>query len=48
MISVLKSVNPELDAEAIRVVQTLPTFKPGQTIRQRCACLVYGPNHIRS
>lgn len=30
MISILKSVNPELDAEAVRVVQTLPTFKPGR------------------
>jgi TonB family protein len=28
-ISVLKGVDPELDAEAIRVVNTLPTFKPG-------------------
>ncbi|MGA2406569.1 MAG: energy transducer TonB [Bacteroidales bacterium] len=30
MISVLKSVAPELDAEAIRVVGTLPAFKPGK------------------
>lgn len=30
MISILKSVNPELDAEAVRVVQTLPTFKSGR------------------
>jgi len=30
MISILKSVTPELDAEAVRVVQTLPTFKPGR------------------
>ncbi len=29
-VSVLKSVDPELDAEAIRVVNTLPTFKPGK------------------
>ena len=29
LISVLKGVSPELDAEAIRVVQTLPSFKPG-------------------
>ena len=29
-ISVLKSVNPEIDAEAIRVTGTLPTFKPGR------------------
>jgi len=28
-ISVLKGVDPELDKEAIRVVKTLPTFKPG-------------------
>lgn len=28
-ISVLKGVSPDLDAEAIRVVQTLPSFKPG-------------------
>ena len=28
-ISVLKGVDPELDAEAIRVVNTLPTFRPG-------------------
>jgi TonB family protein len=30
MISVLKGVSPELDAEALRVVSTLPDFKPGQ------------------
>ncbi len=29
-VSVLKGVDPELDKEAIRVVQTLPTFKPGK------------------
>jgi protein TonB len=29
-VSVLKGVDPELDAEAIRVVQTLPQFKPGK------------------
>lgn len=29
-ISVLKTVDPELDAEAIRVVGTLPRFKPGR------------------
>lgn len=29
-VSVLKGVDPELDAEAVRVVQTLPTFKPGK------------------
>jgi TonB family protein len=29
-ISVLKGVAPELDAEAIRVVETLPSFKPGK------------------
>ncbi|HEX2969241.1 MAG TPA: energy transducer TonB [Bacteroidales bacterium] len=29
-VSVLKGVDPELDAEAIRVVQTLPPFKPGK------------------
>jgi TonB family protein len=29
-ISILKSVAPDLDAEAIRVVQTLPAFKPGR------------------
>jgi TonB family protein len=29
-ISVLKGVNPELDAEATRVVGTLPQFKPGR------------------
>jgi TonB family protein len=30
MISVLKGVSPELNAEALRVVSTLPTFKPGK------------------
>jgi TonB family protein len=30
LISVLKGVSPELDAEGIRVVQTLPAFKPGK------------------
>ena len=29
-ISILKHVDPELDAEAIRVVSTLPAFKPGK------------------
>ena len=29
-ISILKHVDPELDAEAIRVVATLPAFKPGR------------------
>jgi protein TonB len=29
-VSILKSVDPELDKEAIRVVETLPTFKPGK------------------
>jgi len=29
-ISVLKGVNPELDAEAARVVGSLPQFKPGR------------------
>jgi TonB family protein len=29
-ISVLKGIDPELDDEAIRVVKTLPTFKPGR------------------
>ncbi|MCU0454965.1 MAG: M56 family metallopeptidase [Bacteroidales bacterium] len=29
-ISVLKSVDPELDKEAVRVVSTLPQFKPGK------------------
>ena len=29
-VSILKSVDPELDAEAIRVVQSLPAFKPGK------------------
>jgi protein TonB len=29
-VEILKSVDPELDKEAIRVVKTLPTFKPGK------------------
>src|ERR1035437_1597561 len=29
-VSVLKGVDPELDKEAIRVVNTLPTFRPGK------------------
>ena len=29
-VSVLKGVSPELDAEALRVVSTLPSFKPGK------------------
>jgi protein TonB len=29
-VSVLKGVDPELDAEAIRVVNSLPTFQPGK------------------
>jgi protein TonB len=30
MVSVLKGVDPELDEEALRVVSTLPAFKPGK------------------
>jgi len=30
LVSVLKGVSPELDAEAIRVVKTLPAFNPGK------------------
>jgi periplasmic protein TonB len=30
LVSVFKSVDPELDTEAIRVVKMLPTFKPGK------------------
>ncbi len=29
-VSILKGVDPELDAEAMRVVKTLPPFKPGK------------------
>ena len=29
-VTVLKGVDPELDAEAVRVVSTLPSFKPGR------------------
>jgi protein TonB len=29
-VSILKGVDPELDKEAVRVVQTLPAFKPGK------------------
>ncbi len=29
-VSILKGVDPELDKEAMRVVQTLPAFKPGK------------------
>jgi protein TonB len=29
-VSIFKGVDPELDAEAIRVVKTLPPFKPGK------------------
>jgi len=29
-VSVLKGVDPELDEEAMRVVSTLPAFKPGK------------------
>jgi periplasmic protein TonB len=29
-VSILKGVDPALDAEAVRVVTTLPTFKPGK------------------
>ena len=29
-VSILKGVDPELDSEAIRVVNTLPAFKPGK------------------
>lgn len=30
MISIMKGVHPEIDAEAVRVVSTLPPFKPGK------------------
>lgn len=30
MVSVIKGVDPALDAEAIRVVKTIPAFKPGK------------------
>jgi protein TonB len=30
LINVLRGVDPDLDAEALRVVQTLPAFKPGK------------------
>ncbi|MDE7120331.1 MAG: energy transducer TonB, partial [Muribaculaceae bacterium] len=30
-VSILKSVNPLLDAEAVRVVKTMPAFTPGKT-----------------
>jgi protein TonB len=30
LISVLRGVDPDLDAEAMRVVQTLPAFQPGR------------------
>jgi protein TonB len=30
LISVLRGVDPDLDAEALRVAQTLPAFKPGK------------------
>jgi len=29
-VSILRGIDPELDAEAIRVVKTLPAFKPGK------------------
>jgi len=29
-VSVLKGANPELDAESLRVVKTLPRFEPGK------------------
>jgi len=29
-VSILKGVNPELDAESVRVVKTLPPFTPGR------------------
>jgi len=30
LVTVLRGVDPEIDAEAIRVVWTLPAFKPGR------------------
>jgi TonB family protein len=30
MVTVLRGVNPEIDAEAVRVVSSLPAFKPGR------------------
>jgi protein TonB len=29
-VSIYKGVDPELDAEAVRVVKTLPAFNPGK------------------
>ena len=46
-VSVLNSVDPELDAEAVRVVKTLPAFNPGKTGRQGSSCLVHGPDNLQ-
>ena len=36
---VLRSVSPELDAEACRVIKAMPQWKPGKKDRKKVACL---------
>ena len=45
-VSILKGVDPELDKEAIRVVNTLPAFQTRKTGWKTCSCMVYGTNYL--
>ena len=45
-VSILKGVDPELDKEAIRVVNSSSGFQTWKTGWKTCSCLVYGSNYI--
>jgi protein TonB len=42
-IKVLKSVNPYLDAEALRVMKMMPKWKPGQEKGKPCRTMIAIP-----
>ncbi len=37
-VKVMKAVSPLFDAEAIRVVSSMPDWKPGSSERETCCC----------
>ena len=40
---VLRSVSPELDAEACRVIKAMPRWKPGKKDGKKVACIMNIP-----
>lgn len=40
---VLRSVSPELDAEACRVIKAMPRWKPGKKNGKKVACIMNAP-----